>query len=75
MREKTVLKLTFQGCDNWDRPVYATEAGVLVVDVDPRKDRKPDLCTKYNNDFYGEPNDPISDRWDLEFIPDRIVWY
>jgi hypothetical protein len=37
------LTLTFQGYDDWDRPVYESE-GRLFVDVDPRKDRSPEIC-------------------------------
>ena len=75
MGEQKILKLEFLGQDSWDRPVYKTESGSLVVDVDPRKDHGPDLCTKYKNEFNGEPEDPISKDWTPEFIPNRVVWY
>lgn len=72
---KTTLKLNFLGRDSWDRPVYQTEDGTLYVDVDPRKDLAPNLCTKYNNAFDGEPDTPISGNVEVEFIPRRDVWY
>ena len=75
MGEQKTLKLEFLGRDSWDRPVYKTESGCLVVDVDPRKNHGPDLCTKYNNEFNGEPEDPISKDWIPEFTPNRVVWY
>ena len=42
--EKQII-LTYVGRDSWSRPVYIHE-GVYWVDVEPRKDRKPMLCTK-----------------------------
>ena len=58
MGEQKILKLEFLGQDSWDRPVYKTESGSLVVDVDPRKDHGPDLCTKFkglDSRVYPEP--------------------
>lgn len=49
------LVLTFIGMDSWDRPVYKDETEQLWKDVDPRKNRKPDLCTVQGNSFDGEP--------------------
>jgi hypothetical protein len=67
------LTLNYIGCDSWDRPVYENE-NRLYVDVDPRKSRKPDICTKQNNEFDGEPNYHISDDIEIEFIPYRATW-
>lgn len=67
------LILNFKGCDSWDRPVYEAD-GIFYVDVDPRKDWKPNICTKYNNEFDGEPDEPISDNIQVEFVPSRIIW-
>ena len=67
------LILTHIGRDDWERPVYKSD-GKLYVDVDPRKNRKPDICTKHNNEFYGEPDTPISAGTIVEFIPARDVW-
>ena len=67
------LILTHIGRDDWERPVYKSN-GKLYVDVDPRKNRQPDICTKHNNEFYGEPDTPISEGTIVEFIPARDVW-
>lgn len=67
------LVLNFIGRDSWSRPVYESE-GRLYVDVDPRRDRTPDICTKQENAFNGEPCNPIADGTDIEFIPKRDTW-
>ncbi|WP_101698689.1 hypothetical protein [Clostridium minihomine] len=72
------LTLTHRGRDNWDRPVYESE-GRLYVDVDPRRGRAPEICTKNGNDFYGEPDTPIAYMQlykdaQIEFIPCRDTW-
>lgn len=67
------LTLTYIGRDSWDRPVYESEDR-LYVDIDPRKSRQPDICTKQNNAFDGEPNIPISEDIKIEFIPFRDTW-
>lgn len=65
------LTLNYKGRDSWSRPVYEAN-GKLYVDVDPRKGRGPDICTKYNNDFDGEPCDPV--EAEFEFVPCRDTW-
>ena len=67
------LVLNYKGRDSWSRPVYEANER-LYVDVDPRKDRKPNICTKYNNEFDGEPDDPIPSDIQIEFVPCRDVW-
>lgn len=64
--------LTFVGKDNHDRPVYVDPGHKLYVDTDPRKDREPQICTKYQNLFDGEPRDPVSGNF--EFYPNRVTW-
>ena len=54
------LILNYKGRDSWDRPVYESD-GRLYVDVDPRKGWKPNICTKYNNEFDGEPDTPADE--------------
>ena len=67
------LRLTYLGRDSWDRPVYEC-GGRLYVDTDPRKGHGPDICTKHNNEFDGEPCAPIPDDMIVEFIPGRDTW-
>ena len=67
------MLLILQGRDSWDRPVYKGPDGNLYVDVDPRKGWGPNICTKYQNDFDGEPDDPVRDV-DFIFTPCRDVW-
>ena len=67
------LTLYYKGRDSWSRPVYEAD-GNLYVDVDSRKGWKPNICTKYNNEFDGEPDMPISEDIQIEFIPCRDTW-
>ncbi len=67
------LNLTYKGFDSWDRPVYECE-GRLYVDVDPRKDHGPDICTKNDNAFDGEPDAHIPADTEVTFIPERMTW-
>lgn len=66
------LLLTYVGSDSWDRPVYQDSDGTLYVDVDPREGWQPNICTKCNNEFDGEPDCPVSAE--IEFAPCRVVW-
>ena len=65
-----IMTLKHIGRDSWDRPVYESD-GKLYVDVAPRPNRGPDICTKYNNEFYGEPDSPIPPGTEIEFLPCR----
>lgn len=65
------LVLTFIGLDSWDRPVYEAD-GTLYVDTDPRKGWGPKICTKCNNEFDGEPDQPVDAEF--EFIPQWVLW-
>lgn len=67
------LVLTYKGRDSWSRPVYEAE-GCLYVDVNPRKSYKADICTKYQNEFDGEPDMPIAEDIQVEFVPCRDTW-
>lgn len=67
------LKLKYKGRDRWSRPVYEAN-GNLYVDVDPRKGWKPNIHTKYNNEFDGEPDIPISENIQIEFLLCRDTW-
>jgi len=73
------ITLIYIGNDSYNRPVYKNENGKLFVDVDPRKDHAPKICTKYQNVFDGEPDTPIDcitaySNAEIEFIPKRITW-
>ena len=61
-----VLRLEHRGRDSWDRPVYECD-GQLYVDVDPRRSRSADICTKQGNAFDGEPCDPVPEGTIIEF--------
>ena len=67
-----VLILTHKGRDSWDRPVYECE-GRLYVDVDPRINSAPNICTKLNNEFDGEPDYPVRNA-EFKFVPSRDTW-
>jgi len=67
------MLLILQGRDSWDQPVYKGPDGNLYVDVDPREDWGPNICTKYQNVFDGEPDTPVKGI-DFIFTPCRDVW-
>lgn len=67
------LTLHFKGRDSWSRPVYEAE-GRLYVDVDPREGCGPNIHTKYNNEFDGEPDNSIAEDTEIEFVPRRDIW-
>lgn len=71
---RPTLTLRHIGRDSWSRPVYEAEDGRLYVDVDPRKSRPPDLCTKWGSAFDGEPCDPVPAETLIRFIPERDTW-
>ena len=58
--KKEELKVKFVGIDSWDRPVYKDKEGNIYKDVNLGRG-EIDLHTAVNNDFYGEPDSPISD--------------
>jgi hypothetical protein len=73
------MKITYIGKDDWYRPVYKDENERLWKDVEPRKGRQSDLCTCYNNEFYGEPDTNMRyikkyDNVVIDFIPERVTW-
>lgn len=68
------LVLTYVGTDGWSRPVYEDAAGKLYVDTDPRAHRAPAICTKYQNQFEGEPDCPVADDIEIVFLPQRYTW-
>ncbi len=69
--KKIVLK--FAGLDSWCRPVYQAN-NQFYVDVDPRRRYPPNICTKANNEFDGEPDFPIPDDTKVVFDPSRYLW-
>ena len=70
MTEK--IRLTYVGRDSFCRPVYEAD-GHYYVDVDPRRDMKPSIFTKYRDEFNGEPCDPV--QAEFVFYPCRDTWY
>ena len=77
VKERTVfmkkIVLKFVGLDSWDRPVYRGN-DQLYVDVNPLCGHLPQICTKANNEFDGEPDTPISKNIEVQFDPCRHVW-
>ena len=67
------LTLTYLGRDGWDRPVYDCD-GRLYVDVDPRHGRGPEIFTKQDNLFEGEPSSPVAEGTFIKFLPRRDTW-
>lgn len=67
------LVLTLLGRDSWSRPVYQGDDGNLYVDVAPCADSQPNICTKCNNDFDGEPDTPVTAE--ITFVPCRDTWW
>lgn len=59
--------LTYIGKDDWDRPVYKSENGNLYCDVN-LGEGTPKFCTKYRNEFYGEPDLPMPETWKPKII-------
>lgn len=79
MEEARILYLKHMGRDSWDRPVYRDDEGILWKDVDPRVDRKPNLCTSVGNEFDGEPDTGMEyfekyQNISVVFVPERDVW-
>ena len=73
--EKLVLE--YVGRDSFDRPVYKNK-NKLFVDVEPREEKNPEICTKLNNYYDGEPDTPICyiekyRNMEIEFIPERVT--
>lgn len=76
--KKKILVLNYVRNDSSDRPVYENGNNIFV-DVEPRKNREPKICTKVNNCFDGEPDTPIEymkkyEGVEIEFFPKRITW-
>ena len=63
------LVLNYKGRDSWDRPVYEC-GGRLYVDVSPIGG--PDIHTKCNNEFDGEPDTSVNAEF--EFPNGRDTW-
>lgn len=66
------LTLTLLGRDGWSRPVYEGRDGRLYVDVEPRADYQPKICSKLGNAFDGEPDVPV--HAEFTFVPCRDTW-
>lgn len=71
------LNLSFIGWDSWDRPVYKDENDQLFKDIDPRKDKPPNICT--TESFDAEPDFPVEviERYknvSIKFSPSRMTW-
>ena len=56
------------------RAMISCEKGYLEILEYPRADRAPSICTKQDNEFDGEPCDPLPPEVEVEFIPCRATW-
>lgn len=54
-----------EGTDSFGRPVFSDSKGNLYVDVNisDRFGGGPKYCTKYRNEFDGEPDIPMPEDW------------
>ena len=68
-----IKKLNYLGDDSWNRPVYKDENGKLWKDTDNRKKWLGQLYSVNNNAFDGEPDCPMKENIECEFIPKRII--
>lgn len=55
------LRVKYFGIDAWDRPVYVTEGGMFICDVNLGMG-EPSYHTYNNNDPDSEPDFPITKR-------------
>lgn len=67
METKEVLTLIFLGTDGWDRPVYIDSDGTLWKNVMLQEKQIKGLCSVTNNDFDGEPLEPIQTEKKIVF--------
>jgi len=72
MKTSKTLELTHIGRDSFSRPVYECN-GNLYVDANPSSEF-PEICTKSNNEYDGEPDWPIDEDVEVIFIPERDRW-
>jgi hypothetical protein len=42
--------------------------------VNPRENSSPEIFTKCNNDFNGEPDMPVDANTEIAFVPERDTW-
>lgn len=62
------------GVDNWDRPTYKDEEGLIWKDVFYGKEGTGNeaLCAAVDNDLYGEPDFSMDADVKVTFIPKRM---
>ena len=79
MDETRILHLKYLGRDSWARPVYMDDEGIIWKDVDPKADRRANLCTSANNELDGEPDTGMKyfekyQNASVVFVPARDTW-
>lgn len=64
-----------EGTDSFGRPVFADSKGNLYVDVNisDRFGGEPKYCTKYKNEFEGEPDIPLPANWKPKIVKRYII--
>jgi len=65
--KKQELNIQFIGVDNWDRPVFRSEKGILYKDVNLGNGNLA-LYTSCNNKFEGEPDYPIDGNINVNIV-------
>lgn len=73
------IHLYYKGRDSWSRPVYEDATGKLWKDVEPRENMDANLCSAWNNEFDGEPDNHMEELEDYQdvkvvFVPERDTW-
>ncbi len=65
------IRIKHVGFDSCDREVFETKEGTLLVDVamNYNFNRGMKICTKYKNEFDGEPDRPIYNK-EFEVVKD-----
>lgn len=67
-----ILVLKYIGEDDWSIPVYQDQFEHLWKDISCGMFGEPDLCSVVGNDFEGEPNKSINQKFVIEPIENKI---
>lgn len=65
-KNNSILELKYIGEDFWSRPVYRGQFGHLWKDIDLGDSEWPNLCSSVGDEFEGEPNASIKQRFTIQ---------